>query len=136
MLNSNVNVSGKIETRGIRGATVVSANTPCEIEKATVELTNEMLSRNSIKVEDIAFAVFTLTKDLNAAFPAKYARLKCGFDMVPMMCYQELDVPNSIQMCLRALFVVNTSLPQSQVKHVYLKGAKTLRADLERDIVK
>ncbi len=130
MLNSNVN------TRGIRGATVVLANTPEDIENATVELTNEMISRNSIKVEDIAFAVFTLTKDLNAAFPAKYARLRCGFDMVPMMCYQELDVPNSIQMCLRALFVVNTNASQDEIKHVYLKGAKALRMDLERDTAK
>ena len=87
-------------------------------------------------VQDIAFAIFTLTKDLNAAFPAKFARLNCGFDMVPMMCYQELDVPNSIRMCLRVLFVVNTDKNQNEIKHVYLKGAKSLRTDLERDILK
>jgi len=122
--------------RGIRGATVVSANTPEEIEKATVELTNEILAQNEVAVQDIAFAVFTLTKDLNAAFPAKFARLNCGFDMVPMMCYQELDVPNSIRMCLRVLFTVNTNKAQNEIRHVYLKGAKALRADLERDTVK
>jgi len=120
--------------RGIRGATVVLANTPEEIEAATVELTNEIISQNSIRVQDIAFAVFTLTKDLNAAFPAKFARLHCGFELVPMMCYQELDVPNSIRMCLRVLFVVNCDKKQNEIKHIYLKGAKALRADLERDV--
>ena len=122
--------------RGIRGATVVLANTPEDIEAATVELTNEIIRQNNIAVEDIAFAVFTLTKDLNAAFPAKFARLKCGFNMVPMMCYQELDVPNSIEKCLRVLISVNTALKQDEIKHVYLKGAKALRADLERDTAK
>ena len=125
-----------VQTRGIRGATVVSSNISEDIEKATVELTNEIIAQNSIMVQDIAFAIFTLTKDLNAAFPAKFARLNCGFDMVPMMCYQELDVPNSIRMCLRVLFVVNTDKNQKEIKHVYLKGAKSLRTDLERDILK
>ena len=125
-----------VQTRGIRGATVVSSNISEDIEKATVELTNEIIAQNSIMVQGIAFAIFTLTKDLNAAFPAKFARLNCGFDMVPMMCYQELDVPNSIRMCLRVLFVVNTDKNQNEIKHVYLKGAKSLRTDLERDILK
>ena len=125
-----------VQTRGIRGATVVSSNISEDIEKATVELTNEIIAQNSIMVQDIAFAIFTFTKDLNAAFPAKFARLNCGFDMVPMMCYQELDVPNSIRMCLRVLFVVNTDKNQNEIKHVYLKGAKSLRTDLERDILK
>lgn len=71
-------------SRGIRGATVVLANTEKDIEEATVELTNEILAKNSITTGDIAFAIFTLTKDLNAAFPAKFARLRCGFDMVPI----------------------------------------------------
>ncbi len=50
-----------------------------------------------------------------------------------MMCYQELDVPNSIQKCLRVLIVVNTDLGQNEINHVYLKEAKALRVDLEKD---
>ena len=123
-----------MSTRGIRGAITVLANTPEEIEKATVELTNEIIAQNSIETKDIAFAIFILTKDLNAAFPAKFARINCGFDLVPMMCYQELDVPNSIRMCLRALFTVNTDKAQNEIKHIYLKGAKALRADLSDNI--
>ena len=122
------------ETRGIRGATTVLSNTVECIEEATAELVGEILKRNDIKQADIAFAIFTLTKDLNAAFPAKFARLKCGFDMFPMMCYQELDVPNAIEKCLRVLIVVNTYVEQNKINHVYLKGAEVLRADLARDV--
>ncbi len=135
MLDKNM-AQNTVMTRGIRGATIVSANTSEDIKDATVELTNEILTRNSISTQDIAFAIFTLTKDLNAAFPAKFARLHCGFEMVPMMCYQELDVPDSIKMCLRVLVVTNTSMAQNDIKHIYLKGAKVLRGDLEDGGVK
>ena len=120
-------------SRGIRGAITLSANTKEEIELATVELLNEIIGKNEIKIEDISFAIFTLTSDLNADFPAKYARLNCGFNKVPMMCYQELDVPNSLKMCLRVLLNVNTSKTQDEIKHIYLKGASALRGDLKNE---
>jgi len=120
-------------SRGVRGAITLKANTKEEIELATVELLNEMLNKNEIKTKDISFAIFTLTSDLNADFPAKYARLNCGFNLIPMMCYQELDVPNSLKMCLRILLNVNTNKTQDEIKHIYLKGATTLRGDLKNE---
>ena len=122
-----------MESRGVRGAITVSANTKEEIQSATVELLNEMLVRNEIETKDISFAIFTLTSDLNADFPAKYARLNCGFNSVPMMCYPELDVPNSLKMCLRILLNVNTNKTQDEIKHIYLKGASILRGDLKNE---
>jgi len=122
-----------MESRGVRGAITVNANTKEEIELATVELLNKMLAKNEIETKDISFAIFTLTSDLNADFPAKYARLNCGFNQVPMMCYQELDVPNSLKMCLRILLNINTNKTQDEIKHIYLKGATTLRGDLKND---
>ena len=120
-------------SRGIRGAITLSANTKEEIELATVELLNEIIGKNEIRTEDISFTIFTLTSDLNADFPAKYARLNCGFNKVPMMCYQELDVTNSLKMCLRVLLNVNTSKTQDEIKHIYLKGASALRGDLKNE---
>lgn len=122
-----------MESRGVRGAITLKANTKEEIELATVELLNEMLNKNEIKTKDISFAIFTLTSDLNADFPAKYARLNCNFEKVPMMCYQELDVPNSLKMCLRILLNVNTNKTQDEIKHIYLKGATILRGDLKNE---
>ena len=122
-----------MESRGVRGAITLSANTKEEIQSATVELLNEMLEKNEIETKDISFAIFTLTSDLNADFPAKYARLNCGFNLVPMMCYQELDVPNSLKMCLRILLNINTNKTQDEIKHIYLKGASVLRGDLKNE---
>ncbi len=118
-------------SRGVRGAITLENNTKEEIRKATIELLNEMIERNSIKLEDISFAIFTLTKDLNADFPAKYARLDCGFNKVPMVNFNELDVEGSLQKCLRVLLNINTAKKQDEIKHVYLKGAKVLRKDLD-----
>lgn len=120
----------EIFSRGIRGAITLSSNTKEEIKSTTVELLNKMLEENEIKKEDISFAIFTLTSDLNADFPAKYARLECGFNSVPMMCYHELDVKGSLAMCLRILLNINTTKTQSEIKHVYLKDAKVLREDI------
>ena len=120
-------------SRGIRGAITVGANTKEEIQSATIELLEEMLLKNEVKTQDISFAIFTLTSDLNADFPAKYARLDCGFNKVPMMCYQELDVENSLKMCLRVLLNVNTDKTQDEIKHIYLKGAAILRGDLKNE---
>ncbi len=117
-------------SRGIRGAITVESNSTEDIKNATIELLKEMISINKIEIEDISFAIFTLTKDLNMAFPAKFARENCNFESVPMMCYNELDVPNSLQKCLRILLNVNTEKSQKEIKHIYLKGAKVLRKDL------
>ena len=118
-------------SRGIRGAITLENNTKEEIRLATVELLNEMIKANDIDTKDIASAIFTLTKDLNADFPAKYARLECGFSLVPMMCYHELNVEGSLEKCLRILLTINTNKTQEEIKHIYLKGASALRGDLK-----
>ncbi len=119
-----------MQTRGIRGATTLNSNSKEEIKTATVELVKEIMKTNSIQKEDIAFIIFTVTADINADFPAKYARLELGFDTVPMMCYREMEVQGSIPLCLRALVTINTEKTQKEIKHCYLKGAKALRKDL------
>ena len=113
-------------TKGIRGAISVDYNSESSIKDATLDLLKAMVSQNNIKKENISHVIFTLTQDLNAAFPAKFARIDLGWDNVAMMCYHELDVPNSLPMCLRIMMVVNCDenfIP----KFVYLKGASKLR---------
>ena len=113
-------------TKGIRGAITVEYNAEEAIKSATLELLDEMIAQNNINVENISHVIFTLTDDLNAAFPAKFARLDLGWEKVAMMCYHELDVPNSLKMCLRVLIVLNCD-EQFEPKFVYLKGAQNLR---------
>ena len=87
--------------------------------------------KNEVEAENISHVIFTCTKDINAAFPAKFARELFDWQYVPMMCYNELDVPNSLPLCIRALVVINTQKSQQEIKHVYLKGAAVLRPDLK-----
>ena len=113
-------------TKGIRGAITVEDNTVEDIKNATLELLQEMVSQNSINIENISHVIFTLTNDLNAAFPAKFARIDMGWNNVAMMCFNELNVPDALKQCLRVLIVLNTTedfIP----KFVYLKGASILR---------
>ena len=85
-----------------------------------------LVSQNNIKPEMISHALFTLTEDLNAAFPAKFARLDLGWTDVPMMCFNEISVPNSLAKCLRIMVVINCEENFSP-KFVYLDGAEGLR---------
>ena len=117
-------------TRAIRGAISADENTQTALKEAVKELIEEMVKANSIEVESISHVIFTLTKDLDAGFPAKYARELFDWQYVPMMCYNELNVPNSLQKCLRAMIVVNTDKSQREIKHIYLKEANKLRQDL------
>lgn len=121
--------------RGVRGATTCEENSAEAILKATEELLKELTARNGIGVQDIAAAIFSLTEDLDAAFPAAAARA-LGWREVPLFCCREVPVPGSLPRCIRVLLLVNSERPQSQFEFVYLNDAWVLRPDLrgtERD---
>jgi len=116
--------------RGIRGATTVAADQPDLILEATRELLEAILKENEgMKPEDVGSAIFTVTEDLAATFPAQAAR-QMGWSMVPMMCAREIPVPGSLRKVIRVLVHWNTDVPQSEIKHVYLRDAVKLRPDL------
>ena len=116
--------------RGIRGATNVTTDEPELILQATRELLEEILAENEgMQPEDIASAIFTVTDDLVSTFPAQAAR-QMGWGLVPMLCAREIPVPDSLPRVIRVLVHWNTELPQSEIKHVYLRDAVKLRPDL------
>jgi chorismate mutase len=114
--------------RGIRGATQVTENTVEAIEDAVVEMCREICRRNQLAASDIVWAIFTVTRDLDADFPARAARVS-GWDLVPMICSQEIPVPGSMARVIRVLLHVDSEGPRN---HVYLRGAEALRPDLHR----
>lgn len=114
--------------RGIRGAISVEGNDAQQILAATAELLAEIWRQNDFALGDVASAIFTLTADLNAAFPAVAAR-QLGWTEVPMFCAQEIPVPGSLPRCIRVLIHVNTTKPQGEIRHVYLRRAAALRPD-------
>jgi len=120
-----------MQSKGIRGAITVDENTEQAIKASTVELLNAIIEKNHIEEDKISHVIFTMTEDLNAQFPAKFAREHFNWNDTAMMCCNELKVENSLKMCLRVLIVVNIESGTS-LKHVYLKGAKKLRADFSQ----
>lgn len=118
------------KTRAIRGAIDVTSNDEHEILSATAELLQEIVIKNNIKKEDAAGIFFSVTKDLNAIFPAKAAR-QMGWTDVPLFDVVEIDVPGALPRCIRILLLLNTNKGLHEMVHVYLKGAVALRKDLQ-----
>ncbi len=118
--------------RGVRGATVANANTKEAIIEATREMLLKLVEANGIQSEDIASAFFSTTRDLNAEFPAIAAR-QIGWTDAALMCMHEMDVPNSLPMCVRVLVHWNTDKRAGEIRHIYLNGAEKLRPDLIKE---
>ena len=112
--------------RGIRGATTVEKNDREGILAATKELLQLLIEKNHLHMEDVASAIFTMTDDLDADFPALAAR-DLGWTEVALICMREIPVPNSLRKCIRILLHVNTERSASEIQHVYIRGAVTLR---------
>ncbi len=115
--------------RGIRGATTVEQDQVNEILIATSELLQMIKEENQIDIEDIGSILFTTTSDIRSAFPALAAR-RIGWDKVPLLCFQEIEVPDALPRCIRVLMHVNTDKKQDEIKHIYLKEARQLRQDI------
>ncbi len=118
-----------MKVRGIRGATTVDRDEADTILSATEELVREIVAANAIVPEDVASALFTVTPDLRAEFPAAAAR-RMGWTMVPLLNFTEIGVPGRLPRCIRVLVHVNTERTQNEMVHVYLREAVALRPDL------
>ena len=114
--------------RGVRGATTVGAAAGA-VADATGELLQGMLEANGLALSDVAAAIFTLDQDLAGENPAAAARA-AGWDLVPLLMVREHGGDARVPRCLRVLLLVNTTLSQAQVQHVYLRDASVLRPDL------
>lgn len=118
-----------MSVRAIRGAITVENNTRDEILTATKTLLSEMIAANNIVKDDMIGIFFTMTNDLDECYPAVAAR-EMGYTDIPLVCYAELNIKNSLQKCIRILLQFNTDKENVQLKHIYMKGAKVLRPDL------
>jgi chorismate mutase len=127
--------------RGVRGATTVTENSQAAIFEATRELLVEMLRLNAIcldaenpsleELEAVCSIIFTVTQDLNTAFPAEAARNGLGMKFVPLLNAVEISVPGKLEKAIRVMLHLNTDKSQREIKHAYLRDAVILRPDLE-----
>ncbi|MGE5593304.1 MAG: chorismate mutase [Betaproteobacteria bacterium] len=95
----------------VRGAVAPVTNSKDGVFQATERLLEAILSRNRLELESIVFAFFTVTADLNAAFPAAAARA-AGWSSVPMMCAVEIPVRGALPACIRVLLLCRARRPQ------------------------
>ena len=114
--------------RGIRGATTIDADSSELILQATRELLEHIVAANGLTIGDIASIIFTVTPDLRSEYPARAARL-LGWTDVALIGATEMDVPAGLKRCVRVLLHVNTQVPVSKIKHIYLREARSLRPD-------
>ena len=112
----------------LRGAISVERNDAHDILDATAHLMREVMERNSLAPDSVVSCIFTATRDLNAEFPAVAARA-LGFDGVPLLCAQEIPVPQSMPRVIRVLIHYHAD-DRHVPAHVYLGDARELRADL------
>lgn len=117
-----------IVCRGVRGAACVSQNTREAIIEAAKYLCTAIFEANDMLADDVASILFSVTPDLTATFPAAAVR-ELGLTDVPVLCMQEIPVPDAPRGCIRVLMHWNTTRAPSEVEHVYIGDAAVLRPE-------
>ncbi len=112
----------------VRGATIARENSPQAIWDATAELVAAIVEKNAITVDEVVAAFFTMTPDLDAAFPA-YAARQLGWSEVPLLGAVETAVPGMPERMIRVLVEVERP-ERRRLLPVYLHGTLALRPDL------
>jgi len=114
----------------IRGATTVTSNNKSEILKETSKLIETIILKNSLNIDDIISICFTMTKDLDAVYPAVAVREILDIHDIPMLNYEEKHIQGSLNKCIRVMMYINTDKNKCDINHIYLNNAKNLRKDL------
>ena len=99
------------------------------ILEGTSRLLKELMAVNNLRAEDLISAIFTVTPDLNAAYPATAAR-RLGWNHVPLLGAIEAAVPGSPPRIVRVLIHCYAE-KENSLKPVYLGEAASLRPDLD-----
>ncbi|WP_062136945.1 chorismate mutase [Demequina aestuarii] len=115
--------------RAIRGATTLERDERDHLRQRTQELVEAVVAANTLETDDIVSVIFTCTPDIISDFPAAAAR-ELGFGAVPLMCAQEMAVPGALPLVVRVMMHAETTRSRSDITHVYLHDAVSLRRDL------
>ncbi len=112
--------------KALRGAVNFSKDDAEEIGAKTEELIGELLSQNDLNISDIVCVIFSLTKDITAAYPAKTFREKFSSDVSLFSCVEPADIKESMPLTLRIMIL---HYGKSN-KPIYLYETKNLRKDI------
>lgn len=115
----------------LRGAITIDRDQPELIREATTRILETLYERNALSHDEIVSILFSATNDIRSAPPAVAAR-EFGLVDVPLLCTQEMDVKDSLRLCIRLMLHIETSKDRSDLNHVFLRGAVALRPELAR----
>ncbi len=112
--------------QAIRGATTVSENSVEAIREAVTELLDELEAKNQFELKQVISATFSVTRDLDAIFPAAIARQRLHWNNVPLLDVQQMHVEGSLERCIRFLIYVNMpeAHPQKNCTYLFTRGKK------------
>jgi len=117
--------------RAFRGAIQLDIDERSHLLKSTAELLTRILHDNKVEVSDLISITFSATPDIRSEFPAVAAR-ELGLEDVPLMCFLEMDVQDSMPRVIRIMLHAESKLQRSEINHLYLRGAQGLRTDLAK----
>ncbi|MBN2659121.1 MAG: chorismate mutase [Spirochaetales bacterium] len=115
--------------KAVRGAISVDSNNHESMEKAVIELMNEVSGKNCLAEEEIISIVFSQTSDLNVANPAAALRKSGAYRYVPLFCTKEPEYEGALGSVVRVLVTYQCDNDHRPVP-VYLGEAVHLRKDL------
>jgi chorismate mutase len=118
-----------VRLQALRGAITCDANTKDEITEKTQRLVQELLTRNELGHDDLVSIIFTATEELTAEFPATAAR-RLGLGDVALLSARELTIDGALPRVVRVLVHCYTDRLRTELHHVYLGEARSLRDDL------
>ena len=115
--------------RAIRGAIQLDSDDRDHLLVSVEELIREIFAQNKVDTDRLVSMILTATPDLHSEFPALAAR-QLGIGDVPLLCAQEIDVNGAMPRVIRVMVHIESDVPRSEIRHVYLRGAAALRRDL------
>ena len=116
----------------IRGATTVEIDNPAEMDEAVSELFDQIVTRNRLDLDDIAYILLSQTPDLKTENAATCLRKTGKCDSIPLFCLQEAEIHGMMDHVIRLLVVVGRPA-ESPAKMVFLRRAAALRPDLREE---
>jgi chorismate mutase len=118
--------------RALRGATTIDDDSPDHITERVKALMAALFERNDLGNDDVISAVVTATPDIRSHHPATAVRA-FGLPDVAILGAQELEIDGGLARCVRVLLHVESDRARTDLRHVFLEGAKVLRPDLTDD---
>lgn len=117
--------------KAIRGAITIEKDSQDLVKEATVELMNEIITKNQLLPEKIVSILFTATQDIQSVYPGIFVREVLKIQDVAILHFQEMHVAGSLPLCLRVLIHYNDDI---EVYPIYLRKAENLRPDLVKQL--